>query len=153
MHTPTRAQELVITRIKDGENVLLIAPTGSGKTEAAALPILNNFMDKWLDETVIPIETSGDNKKKSRARKPKQMFKGISILYVTPLRALNRDMLARLKGWGDKLGIVVAVRHGDTTQKERQHMSKYPPNMLITTPETLQILMVGKNLKRHLQNL
>jgi ATP-dependent Lhr-like helicase len=60
-------------------------------------------------------------------------------------------MLKRLKSWGERLGIDVAVRHGDTTQKERQRQSKYPPNMLITTPETLQILLISKNLSRHLQ--
>ncbi len=145
MTKPTKPQELAIPSILDGKNALLIAPTGSGKTEACVLPLFHNFLETWHEEVILPIETSKPNKKAPR------QHKGISILYVTPLRALNRDMLARLKTWGEKLGIEVAVRHGDTTQKERTRQSKHPPNLLITTPETLQILLVSKNLSRHLQ--
>jgi len=126
---PTEAQKKAIPLILKGKNVLLIAPTATGKTEAAILPVLNNLFVKGDDSP------------------------GINILYITPLRALNRDMLDRLEWWCKKLGLKVSVRHGDTDVKERSLQAKSPPNMLITTPETLQALLVGKIMKKHLKSV
>jgi len=123
----TEPQRRAIPRILAGANVLLVAPTGIGKTEAALLPILHAILRD----------------------KPK----AVSCLYVTPLRALNRDMLRRMTFFAERLGVGVAVRHGDTSPKERARIMREPPDILITTPETFQILFTGRRLREHLRNV
>jgi len=124
-------QRLAIPPILDGKNALLIAPTGTGKTLAAVLPVLDLFV----------------------AARSRDETRGISILYVTPLRALNRDILRRLSDMGAELGIKVQVRHGDTATATRVLQARSPPEMLITTPETLQAILPGKRMRQHLRNV
>src|SRR2546421_7974947 len=124
-------QELAIPAIRSGENVLLIAPTGTGKTLAAILPVLDKL---------IEARAGG---------KPR----GISVLYVTPLRALNRDLLRRLEEMGKDLDIKIQVRHGDTPISARTRQAKSPPDVMITTPETLQAILIGKRMKEHLRSV
>lgn len=125
---PTEPQAKSIPMILEGKNVLLISPTATGKTEAAFLPVLSLLLQA-----------------------PKAP--GIKVLYVTPLRALNRDMLGRLEWWCNNLDIRLAVRHGDTETKERLRQSRSPPDILITTPETLQSILSGWLLRQSLQSL
>ncbi len=127
--TPTEPQEKAMPEILEGKNVLLISPTATGKTEAAFLPVLNMLLQT-----------------------PERQ-RGIKILYVTPLRALNRDLLERLEWWCNNLDIKLAVRHGDTDTKERTRQARSPPDMLITTPETLQAILPGRLMRQHLQRV
>src|SRR6266496_1504352 len=124
-------QELAIPAILSGENVLLIAPTGTGKTLAAILPVLDRL-----------IEARAEGKSR-----------GISVLYVTPLRALNRDLLRRLEEMGKDLDIKIQVRHGDTPISARSRQAKGPPDVMITTPETLQAILIGRRMKEHLRSV
>ncbi len=125
---PTAPQVEAIPAVLRGENVLLIAPNGSGKTEAVLLPIFSNLIQKTER-------------------------KGVSILYITPLRALNRDMIKRLSYWADNLGISIEVRHGDTEVKIRRRQALRPPDVLVTTPETLQAILPGTRMQKHLRNV
>ncbi|MCK4424492.1 DEAD/DEAH box helicase, partial [Candidatus Bathyarchaeota archaeon] len=126
---PTEPQEKAIPKILEGKNILLISPTATGKTEAAFLPVLSMLLQ-------------------TPERVP-----GIKVLYITPLRALNRDMLERLEWWCNNLDIPLAVRHGDTETKERTRQARSPPDILITTPETLQAILPGWLMRQHLRHV
>jgi ATP-dependent Lhr-like helicase len=119
---PTPAQEQAWPAIAGGENVLVSAPTGSGKTLAAFLWGL----DRLVSDPAEPRRTR--------------------LVYVSPLKALSYDieknLRAPLKGIGGD--IEVAIRTGDTPQRERQAMLRKPPDVLITTPESLYLMLTSR---------
>lgn len=121
---PTKAQIEAWPAIARGENVLLSAPTGSGKTLAAFL---------WaLDRLVANPAPEGERRTR--------------LVYVSPLKALSydieRNLRAPLKGIGGD--VTVAIRTGDTPQKERAAMLRNPPDVLITTPESLYLMLTSR---------
>ncbi|PSP37282.1 helicase [Halobacteriales archaeon QH_7_65_31] len=125
---PTEPQRKAIPPLADGKNGLVVAPTGTGKTETAMLPVLSAISER--DE-----------------------LEGLQALYITPLRALNRDMRERLDWWGKRLDIEVDVRHGDTTDYQRSKQADDPPDVLVTTPETLQAMFTGEKLRAALADV
>ncbi len=122
----TEPQRKALEPILQGEDTLIIAPTGSGKTEAALIPIFN-----------IMLRDPGDP---------------IQAIYITPLKSLNRDIVDRMIWWATKLDFTVAVRHSDTTGRERRRQSLNPPHILITTPETFTYLLNTRNFSRYMDN-
>jgi len=127
LRAPTPPQTAAIPTVLAGGHVLILAPTGSGKTEAALLPVLHRLLAEERE--------------------------GIGLVYITPLRALNRDMQLRLERWCTALGLTVSVRHGDTPQRDRRKQAAKPPDVLITTPETLQAILPAKVMRRHLRDV
>src|SRR5256886_3248584 len=121
---PTPAQEQAWPAIATGEHVLLSAPTGSGKTLAAFLWALDRLAADPLPE----------GERRTR------------LVYVSPLKALSydieRNLRARLRGIG--ADISVAIRTGDTPQRERAAMRRHPPDVLITTPESLYLILTSQ---------
>ena len=116
---PTPAQELGWPAIATGGHVLIQAPTGSGKTLAAFLSAIDRL-------TATPGE-------------------GLRVLYVSPLKALNYDIERNLRGplAGLQSALRVGVRTGDTPAKERRELLKEPPDILITTPESLYLMLTS----------
>jgi ATP-dependent Lhr-like helicase len=123
---PTAAQEQAWPAIASGEHVLISAPTGSGKTLAAFLYAI----DRLAEQT--PPSDPRDRR--------------IGLVYVSPLKALSydidRNLRTPLRGIGAELK--VAVRTGDTPQRERQQMLREAPDILITTPESLYLMLTGQ---------
>ena len=128
---PTAAQQGAWPAIAEGENVLLVSPTGTGKTLAAFLVALDAILRRRL---------SGDDAPR------------LATLYISPLKALDNDVHRNLErpraGIAARLGanrvpITTAVRTGDTPSRERTSQLKTPPDVLITTPESLYLMLTG----------
>jgi ATP-dependent helicase Lhr and Lhr-like helicase len=126
---PTPAQELAWPSIAAGEHVLLVSPTGTGKTLAAFLAILDRLFRAHQRETLAP---------------------GLRCVYVSPLRSLSydieRNLSKPLEGILERLDcekgpIRVGVRTGDTSASQRRRLRDQPPHVLITTPESLSLLL------------
>ena len=124
----TSIQNLGLKVIVRDYDSLLVAPTGSGKTEAAIVPIIK----------LISL-----NKKEN----------GIKAIYVTPLRALNNDVLRRIVSYAEVENLTIEIRHGDTSAKNKKKITDNPPDILITTPESLSVLLTISNIIKAFQAL
>jgi len=157
---PTRVQDEAWPAIASGSSTLLLAPTGSGKTLAAFLAA--------IDRLFFGTDRDANQKSKQKALRKKAAFssdsledvvsrpKGVRILYISPLKALGVDVdrnlrgpIAGLRAYAERNSIdhqvpTVAVRSGDTSQKERTLILKQPPDILITTPESLYLMLTSK---------
>ena len=140
---PTPPQAQGWPAIQRGEHTLILAPTGSGKTLAAFLWGIDRLYRELADGQD---ESAASNEGKTP---------GVRLLYISPLKALNNDIhrnlrlpLAGIRRVAGELGldlppIRVAVRSGDTPQRERQAMVRQPPHILITTPESFYLLLTS----------
>src|SRR5919108_1100287 len=125
----TTIQHKVLPIISRKINCLLVAPTGSGKTEAAVLPIFTMLAHQE--------HTPGT----------------IRAIYITPLRSLNNDVLRRIVQYAQSEGLRVEIRHGDTTVLARKKIVENPPDVLITTPESLGIVLTSDKMLAALKGL
>src|ERR671925_886634 len=125
----TNIQRKVLPVISRKVNCLLVAPTGSGKTEAAILPVFTMLAHQK--------GTAGT----------------IRAIYITPLRALNNDVLRRIVRYAHSEGLRVEIRHGDTTVLARKKIVENPPDILITTPESLAIVLTSDKMLTALKGL
>ncbi|MGW0023863.1 DEAD/DEAH box helicase [Rhodococcus sp. NPDC003383] len=110
-------QSAAVAPILAGEDALVLAPTAGGKTEAAAFPLLSAMAE--------------------------QDWQGVSVLYVCPLRALLNNLQPRLHDYAQWLGRTAAVWHGDVGQSARQKILRERPDILLTTPESLEAMLVS----------
>ena len=136
----TPPQAMAVPLIDNYENVLVSSPTGTGKTLTAFLSILNNFL---------------------KLHRENNFEDGVHAIYISPLKALANDIDRNLKQPLDEMmelaeelnmdvpEIKVAVRSGDTSLKERARMVRKPPHILITTPESLGLLLSSKKFRDH----
>jgi ATP-dependent Lhr-like helicase len=116
-------QQDAVAPLLDGRDALCLAPTAGGKTEAACFPLLTAM--------------------------EQQRWRGLSVLYVCPLKALLNNLLPRLETYAGWLGRRVAVWHGDVTATARRRILRDPPDILLTTPESLESMLVSANVDHH----
>ena len=122
-------QNAVIPRILNGENLIVLAPTAGGKTEASFFPTLSNMLtDEW---------------------------EPLSVLYICPIKALLNNLDERLRYYCDLLGRRSALWHGDVAQTSRKRILREPPDCLLTTPESLEVMLDSPSVdsKRMFSNL
>lgn len=116
-------QDAVIPAILEGQHLIILAPTAGGKTEAAFLPVLSRALtDGWT---------------------------GLSVLYVCPIKALLNNLDVRLQRYCSVLGRRSALWHGDVSTSARRDIVRDPPDCLLTTPESLEVMLVSPNVDAH----
>ncbi|MGP5566168.1 DEAD/DEAH box helicase [Pseudomonas helleri] len=110
-------QESTIQPVLDGEHAILLAPTAGGKTEAASFPVFSRMLS--------------------------ESWEGLSVLYVCPIKALLNNLEQRLSYYGHLLGRSVALWHGDISAARKAKIVASPPDILLTTPESLEVMLVS----------
>ncbi|MDH6114351.1 ATP-dependent Lhr-like helicase [Kitasatospora sp. MAP12-15] len=110
-------QRASIGPLMDGEDAVLLAPTAGGKTEAACFPVLSAMAQ--------------------------QRWTGVSVLYLCPLKALLNNLITRVDSYAQWLGRRAELWHGDTTESHRRRIRADPPDVLLTTPESLEAMLIG----------
>lgn len=110
-------QRAAIAPLLDGEDAVLLAPTAGGKTEAACFPMLSAMAQ--------------------------QRWTGTSVLYLCPLKALLNNLVTRIDSYAQWMGRRAALWHGDTSQAQRRRIRTEPPDILLTTPESLEAMLIG----------
>ena len=134
---PTEAQLEGWRAIRRGEDTLIAAPTGSGKTLAAFLTSIDQLLREGIETGGLPDE--------------------VRVIYVSPLKALSADIHKNLAVPRREIHalspvkITAAVRSGDTPQNERASMLKTPPHILVTTPESLYLLLTAERSRQMLK--
>ena len=143
---PTAAQAKAWPTIARGKNTLLLAPTGSGKTLAAFLVAINRIM---FETDVVEVDTTEQDSARVAST-------GVKTLYISPLKALGVDVernlrtpLAAVRQAAQDEEVehrvpAIGVRSGDTPAAERTRMQRYPPDILITTPESLYLMLTSR---------
>lgn len=114
----TPIQNQSIPSIKEGNDTLVISPTASGKTEAVLMPILDDIIRNNLEP--------------------------LSVIYVSPLKALINDMYDRIDKWCDYFNLEVTKWHGDVTHSKKSAFLKNPTDFLLITPESLEVIFMNK---------
>ena len=113
-------QDAVIPRLLSGEHQIVLAPTAGGKTEAAVFPVLSRMLaDDW---------------------------RGLSVIYVCPIKALLNNLEHRLSRYAGLLGRRASLWHGDTSPGARRKIALDPPDILLTTPESLEVMLVSSRI-------
>lgn len=148
---PTQAQAQAWPAIQRRDDVLVIAPTGSGKTLAAFLAAIDRLLAAKA-QTAGTVQADGN----ARAKRGRRRNKGVKVLYISPLKALGVDVAKNLEtplaGIGAQYEadglqapeIRIAMRSGDTSAQERAAIARNPPDILVTTPESLYLMLTSK---------
>lgn len=111
-------QKKAIPVVLSGKDTLILAPTASGKTEAALIPIFSDILNNRLPP--------------------------VSVLYVSPLKALINDMHNRIEKWGNHFGLTTTKWHGDVSKYQKDKFTKNPTDFLLTTPESLEVILMNR---------
>ncbi|WP_350001566.1 DNA glycosylase AlkZ-like family protein [Pseudarthrobacter sp. WHRI 8279] len=153
---PTPAQEGAWRAISSGSHALVVAPTGSGKTLAAFLWALDRLLASSTEAAEAPVEAGVAGKVAARGKRSRAPKRKTRVLYISPLKALGVDVERNLRSpligitqTAKRLGLpapltTVGVRSGDTTTADRRSLLSTPPDILITTPESLFLMLTSK---------
>lgn len=117
----TSVQKATIPQFREEKDILVIAPTASGKTESVLIPVFDDILKNGLEP--------------------------MSVLYVSPLKALINDMYQRIEFWCDQFDLSVMKWHGDVPSSNKASFIKKPTDILLITPESLEVILMNKSIE------